>query len=293
MTDNMPGLRSPARLLRLMAGMVLALLALTVVAAADAPLPALTGRVVDDANILDPQTKAALEQRLADFEAKTSDQVAVVTVPSLDGDDIDDFSNRLFRSWALGQKKENNGALLVVAPNDRKVRIEVGYGLEGTLTDALSSIIIRNGIIPAFRQGDYSGGISKGVEGMLAVLGGDGADIKAQAQQEAQAQSSGGGIDWVSLIFLAFWLFIFFGGLFFSLLSRIFGRKIGPGRYQWLGMTTGGSAARGALAGYGTGLILGGGGFGGGGFGGGGGFDGGGFMGGGGSSGGGGASASW
>nr|WP_188825482.1 YgcG family protein [Brucella endophytica] len=268
-------------------------LAFTALAAADTQFPALTGRVVDDANVIDPQTRAALDQKLADFEAKTSNQVAVVTVPSLGGDDIDDFSNRLFRSWALGQKKENNGVLLVVAPNDRKVRIEVGYGLEGTLTDALSSVIIRNGIIPAFRQGDYSGGISKGVDGILAVLGGDGADIKAQAQQDAQAQSSGGGIDWVSLIFVAFWLFIFFGGLIFSLLARLFGRKIGPGRYQWLGTTTGGSAARGALAGYGTGLILGGGGFGGGGFGGGGGFDGGGFSGGGGSSGGGGASGSW
>ncbi|GAB1583348.1 TPM domain-containing protein [Phyllobacterium phragmitis] len=285
----MPVGRDAARWLGLAGGIMMALAAFIVVAVADAPLPALTGRVVDDANIIDPQTRDALTEKLAAFEAKSSDQVVVVTVPSLGGEDIESYSNRLFRSWALGQKQENNGVLLVVAPNDRKVRIEVGYGLEGTLTDALSSVIIRTAVIPAFRQGDYAGGISKGVDGILAVLAGDAADFEARAQRNAQAQSSGGGIDWISVIFLTFWGIIFFGGLGFALLAPIFGRKIGPGRYQWLGMQTG-PRSGGAIGGLGGGGIW----IGGGGFGGGGGWSGGGgFSGGGGSSGGGGASGSW
>jgi len=287
---EMPTGRDTARWFCLVMSIMMALAASIAIAVADAPLPALTGRVVDDANIIDPQTRAALDEKLAAFEAKSSDQVVVVTVPSLGGEDIESYSNRLFRSWGLGQKKENNGVLLVVAPNDRKVRIEVGYGLEGSLTDALSSVIIRAAIIPAFRQGDYAGGISKGVDGILAVLAGDAADFEARAQRNAQAQSSGSGIDWISVIFLIFWGIIFFGGFGFALLAPIFGRKLGPGRYEWLGMQTGPGARRSAGLGSG-GIWIGGGGFGGGG----GGWSsgGGGFCGGGGSSGGGGASGSW
>lgn len=126
------------------------------------PTLSLTGRVVDAAGIIDPAQRQQLVQKLADFEAKSSDQLVVVTVPSLNGEDIETYSNRLFRAWALGQKQENNGILLVVAPNDRKVRIEVGYGLEGVMTDALSSIIINGTIIPEFRSGNYSQGIVQG-----------------------------------------------------------------------------------------------------------------------------------
>nr|WP_245428920.1 YgcG family protein [Phyllobacterium phragmitis] len=271
----------------------MALVASVAIAAAAAALPALTGRVVDAANVIDPQTRAALDDKLAAFEAKSSDQVVVVTVPSLEGEDIESYSNRLFRSWALGQKQENNGILLVVAPNDRKVRIEVGYGLEGTMTDALSSVIIRSAIIPAFRQGDYSGGISRGVDGILTVLAGDSAEFEARAKRNIQAQSSASGTDWISVIFMTFWAFIFFGGFGFALLAPIFGRKLGPGRYEWLGMQAGGHSrgSTGGLGGaLGGGVLMGGGGFGGGG-----GWSsgGGGFSGGGGSSGGGGASGSW
>ncbi|MGU3576206.1 TPM domain-containing protein [Brucellaceae bacterium C25G] len=244
----------------------------------------LTGRVVDAANVIEPQIRATLVNQLAEFEKKSSDQVVVVTVPSLKGSDIETYSNQLFRAWSLGQAQENNGILLVVAPNDRKVRIEVGYGLEGVMTDALSSVIIQTLILPDFRDGDYSGGIVKGVDGIIAVLSGDGAELEARAKRNVKSESSD--IDWLEVIFLIFWVSIFFGGLGVAVLVPIFGQRIAPGRYEWLGMTfdmrsQGGSSSGGSGRNGGFG-----GGFGGG-------SSGGGFSGGGGSSGGGGASGSW
>lgn len=248
------------------------------------PTQALTGRVVDAAGIIDPSQLQQLTQKLADFEAKSSDQVVVVTVPSLNGEDIESYSNRLFRAWALGQKQENNGVLLVVAPNDRKVRIEVGYGLEGTMTDALSSVIINGTIIPEFRSGNYSEGIVQGVDGILSVLSGDAAELEARAKRNVQTSSGSDDIDWVFVIFIIFWAVIFFGGFGMAILTPIFGRKIGPGKYRWLGMVVDfnsrGGSGGGGFSGGGGGWSSGGRG-------------GGGFSGGGGSSGGGGASGSW
>ena len=120
------------------------------------------GRIVDDANILDPPTRAALDQKLAALEAKTTDQLVVVTLKSLQGTSIEDFGVQLGRSWRIGQRDKNNGVLLIVAPSERKVRIEVGYGLEGTLTDAVSKLIIENAIIPRFRANDIPGGVTRG-----------------------------------------------------------------------------------------------------------------------------------
>jgi uncharacterized protein len=267
---------------------VSALLFLMIAGAFAAELPALTGRVVDGANVIDAATREQITQKLAAFEAKSSDQVVVVTVPTLGGEEIEPFSNRLYRSWALGQKQENNGVLLVVAPNDRKVRIEVGYGLEGTLTDLLSKLIIENAIIPAFRSGDYSGGISRGVDGILTVLSGDAAELEARAKRNIQEQSSD--VDWVMLIFMTVFVLIFFSGIILPAIVTSFGRKIAPGRYQWLGMIFdmgssrngrggGGWPGSGGWSGGGGGWSSGGGG--------------GGFSGGGGSSGGGGASGGW
>ncbi|WP_343315108.1 YgcG family protein [Brucella sp. BE17] len=247
----------------------------------------LSGRVVDDAGIIDVAERQKLTQKLADFEAKSSDQVVVVTVPSLGGEDIETYANRLFRAWALGQRQEDNGILLLVAPNDRKVRIEVGYGLEGTMTDALSSVIINGTIIPEFRKGDYSNGVVQGVNAILSVLSGDGAELEARAKRNAQTSvtSSSGGTDWVFVIFITFWCLIFFGGFGMAILTPIFGRKIGPGKYEWLG-TIVDYNNRGGSGGGGGGSSSGGGGWSSGG-------GGGGFSGGGGSSGGGGASGSW
>lgn len=244
---------------------------------------ALTDRVVDAAGILSPAQEQELIDKLAAYEKESSDQIVVATVPSLNGMDVETYANRLYRAWGIGQKSENNGILLLVAPNERKVRIEVGYGLEGTVTDALSSIIIQNAIIPEFRSGEYGTGVIKGVDDILQVLHGEGAELEARAKRNQQANAEQ--TDWVEVIFVIFWIAIFFGGFGFTLLAPVFGRKIGPGRYEWLGMTI-------ALGGSGGGSSGGGGGFGGG-FGGGSSGGGGGFSGGGGSSGGGGASGSW
>jgi uncharacterized protein len=145
--------------------------------------------VVDEANILDPQTRAVLTDKLADLEAKTTDQVVVVTLKSLQGTSIEDFGVELGRHWQIGQKDKNNGALLIVAPNERKVRIEVGYGLEGALTDAVSRLIIENAITPRFRAGDFAGGITRGVDDITSVLTGDADEWKGRAAQRPDTVS--------------------------------------------------------------------------------------------------------
>ncbi len=165
------GQRGGPRVYLTFLGLLACILSLPLTAFA-ADLPALTGRVVDNAGIIDAATEAALTQKLADFEKKDSDQIVVATVPSLDGEEIEPYATRLFRLWKLGQAKENNGVLLLVALNDRKMRIEVGYGLEGTLTNLQSKRIIENDMVPAFRAGDFSGGISKAVDDIVIVLEG-------------------------------------------------------------------------------------------------------------------------
>ena len=132
--------------------------------------PPLTGRVVDDAHLLQPQTAAALDQRLAQIEAESSDQLVVVTLPSLQGYEIEEYGYQLGRAWGIGQAKLNNGVLLIIAPNERKVRIEVGYGLEGVLTDALSHQIITDKILPQFKAGNMEQGIVDGVNGIDEIL---------------------------------------------------------------------------------------------------------------------------
>jgi len=121
--------------------------------------PPLTGRVVDQAGIMTAQNRSDLEAKLKNLEEKSGIQVVVATVKSLEGSDVETYANQLFRNWRLGEAKKNNGVLLLVAPNEHKVRIEVGYGLEGTLTDALSSVIISSAMVPRFKANDFSGGI--------------------------------------------------------------------------------------------------------------------------------------
>src|SRR5271169_649740 len=131
--------------------------------------PALTGRIVDQANIISADTRNTIEPKLADLEAKSGIQLVVATVTSLDGEEIEPYANELFRSWKLGEKTKNNGVLLLVAPKEKRVRIEVGYGLEGTLTDALSNIIISNAIAPRFKAGDFNGGVTRGVDDIITA----------------------------------------------------------------------------------------------------------------------------
>ncbi len=261
-----------------------------------ASLPALTGRVVDTAGLIDPQAEAALTQKLEAFEKKSSDQIVVATIPSLDGEAIEPFANRLFRAWKLGQGQENNGVLLLVARDDRKMRIEVGYGLEGTLTDLLSGQIIRNTLAPAFRAGDYSGGIAKAADDIITVLGGDAAELEARFKRNQKDEE--GGIPPELVLFGLVWVGIFAVGFGGAVLPPLLGQRTGPNRYRWLGMnfdynnTNRGSRSSGWVAGSNSGSS----GWSSGSSGGGwssGSSSGGGFSGGGGSSGGGGASGSW
>lgn len=140
---------------------------------AEIRFPPLSGRVVDTADMIDNPSKEHLSQMLRAHEELTTEQVVVVTVPNLQGSTIEDYGYQLGRYWGIGQQGKDNGALLIVAKEERKVRIEVGYGLEDRLTDAQSSVIINQIITPAFKQGDFVGGINKGTEAIVQVLGGD------------------------------------------------------------------------------------------------------------------------
>jgi uncharacterized protein len=231
--------------------------------------------VVDDAHLLSPQTTQKLTADLAQLEAKTGHQLVVVTVPDLQGYPIEDYGYQLGRAWALGRKGVNDGAILLVAPNDRKVRVEVGYGLEPVLTDALSNLILQRKVLPQFKAGHMEQGIVDGTEALIQQLSLPDDQAKAQVAQASQAQATArtDGAQAPPLlvilgIMLVFWIIV---SLFRS--RRFYG---GGGGLWWLLPLV--------LSGRGGGF----GGGGGGGFG-----DGGGFSGGGGSFGGGGSSGSW
>lgn len=153
--------------------------------------PQLTGRVVDEAGILNSDARAALTRISSDLEAKSTDQLVIVTLRNLRGTSIEDYGYQLGRAWKIGQKDKNNGVLLIVAPTERKVRIEVGYGLEGTLTDAITKFIIENAIIPRFKAADFPGGIKRGAEDVVSVLTGD-EEYKQRALQSAKSEVSTG-----------------------------------------------------------------------------------------------------
>lgn len=161
--------------------LVLLLWVFTLAAQAELKFPALTGRVVDNAQMIDPSVREQLTQQLKAHEQATGEQLVVVTVPDLQGTSIEDYGYQLGRFWGIGQKDKNNGALLIVARDERKLRIEVGYGLEERLTDAQGSIIINQVITPAFKSGNFSKGISDGVAAMLVVLGGSPLDEPSAA----------------------------------------------------------------------------------------------------------------
>jgi uncharacterized protein len=163
--------------------------------------PSLTGRIVDEAGLLDAAKRTEIEAKLAALEEKTTDQLVVVTVRSLGGRTIEEYGYRLGRAWAIGQKDKNNGALLIVAPNERKVRIEVGYGLEGALPDAVTSLIIQNVILPGFKANDYPGGIASGVDEIIKVISGEGGEGKPPVEPK-QNRTTLLGLFWLVLPFL-------------------------------------------------------------------------------------------
>ena len=186
----------------------LALLVTGGVLAATLDFPPLTGRVVDEAGILSLSFRNEISAQLAAHEQATSNQVVVVTLKTLRGDDISDYGYQLGRHWAIGQKGKNNGVLLIVAPNEKKMRIQVGYGLEGVLTDAESRVIIERVIKPPFRQGDYEQGIRAGVNAIFAALGGE-----FQAPPSPTAAGSDGQGMYGLLILAAFIGHFLFGAL--------------------------------------------------------------------------------
>ena len=242
--------------------------------------PPLTGRVVDDAHVLPTDMQAQLTAELAALQQKTGDQLVVVTVPSLQGRAIEDYGYQLGRAWGIGVKGKDNGALLLVAPGEKKVRIEVGYGLEPVLTDALSSVILNTQVLPRFRDNDIPAGVKAGTDAIVHELGLDPAAAQAADQQAAQVQAQGedqphsrgrsGAGAFFACMILFFVVSAFFRG----------GRRGGGMGWMLPLMFMGSGFGRGRDDDWG-----GGGGFGGGG--------GGGFSGGGGSFGGGGASGGW
>jgi uncharacterized protein len=240
--------------------LVLALVLLAAGAAGAAPeFPELTGRVVDGAGLLSPEAERRIAERLEAHERATGNQVVVVTLDSLQGYPIEDFGYQLGRHWGIGQKGTDNGAILIVAPGERKVRIEVGYGLEGELTDAMSSHIIQDVILPRFRRGDFEGGVEAGAAAMVEVLGGE------YTLPPPQSRGGRNELGWLQVLFILLGFGLFIGVALLQ--NTVGGRRFARRR----------------------GIYVGGGGFGGGG----GGFGGGGFGGGGGGFGGGGASGSW
>lgn len=251
---------------------VLALVAFAGAALAAPTFPRLTGRVVDEANLLSPEAERSLTARLKALEDATGRQMVVATIPDLQGYPIEDYGYQLGRTWGIGDAKRDDGVLLIVAPNDRKVRIEVGYGLEPILTDSLSSVIIQTRVLPAFRSGDMEAGIIAGAEAVATQLALPEGEAKANVRKASEAAHQGGGSPLVTLLvlILIFWVL--------ASVMRGGGRSARAFRRSGLG----GPVILPPLGGGWRGGDWGGGGFGGGGFGGGG----GGF-------GGGGSSGSW
>ncbi|MDH5700539.1 MAG: TPM domain-containing protein, partial [Nitrospirota bacterium] len=149
-------------------------------------IPPLTGRVVDRAHLLSPSAISSLNTALAAHESKTSNQVAVLTLASLEGHPLEELSHQVATVWALGKKGTDNGVLFLIAVQEKKVRIEVGYGLEGTLTDAKSSRIIRHEVVPRFRAGDFSGGIIAGTHAILGTIEGTYTNPPSSAENNAE-----------------------------------------------------------------------------------------------------------
>lgn len=302
------------------AAVLVLLLAASPLVALDVPY--LSGRVVDNADLISDDVQQRIEQKLAAYEQQTTNQIAVLTIESLEDEALEDYSLRVAETWKIGQKrkpgqteqKADNGVLFLIAEQDRKMRIEVGYGLEGELTDLESGRVLDNVVTPYFRSGDFGAGVEKGVDAIIAAIGGEEVTPAPGAGSTAPQMQTGEKVFFSLIFFLVIGLFslmaifsqgcqswfmylflmpfyasfpnMLFPGLgigaliawavLFPILKAIFGRRIGSGIPTWGGRRRGG---------WGGPFIIGGGGWGGGG--------GGGFSGGGGSFGGGGSSGSW
>ena len=180
-----------------------------------ADVPYLTGRVVDNAQILSPDARTHLTAVLRAHEEATSNQIVVLTVPTIQSEGIEEYATEVFNNWKLGQKGQNNGVLVVVVPQDRRMRIEVGYGLEPALTDAMASLIIRDVMTPAFKRGDYDAGVQNGVAAIIARLEGKSVATVAptMARQPARSHNGFGRADmpWPQRILFSLFVFTIIG----------------------------------------------------------------------------------
>lgn len=237
--------------------------------AAALEVPYLSGRVVDEAGMMSPGTVEGVTATLEQLERDTGAQVAVLTLPSLEGEAIEDYSHRVAETWKLGREGEDDGVLFLVARDDRRMRIEVGYGLEGRIPDALAGRILDQKVRPRFRAGEFDAGIASGVGAVAALIRGE------QAEAVVPAPSGGGSGCFAAVGCLPMLLWFF---ALFVVLPLLFGRKRRTFRVAGLPIVLGGLAAGSGRSGRSGGF---------------GGFSGGGFSGGGGSFGGGGASSSW
>lgn len=240
---------------------------------AELEVPKLTQRVTDLAGILTAEQIKALEYKLAKFEDETTNQIAILIIPSLEGEDLEDFSIKVVEKNKLGQAGKDNGVLFLIAVQDRKMRLEVGYGLEGALPDALCDQILRNIVRPKFRQGDYYGGINAGIDAIISATKGE---FKADPRKKVETKV--GTI--LALIIVGFVLLAFFGSIISSVRHYSVHSKGQDSTLLWLWLLSSMSERR-KGGGYWGGWSSGGG------------FGGGGWSGGGGSFGGGGASSSW
>ena len=204
--------------IQLLGGLLLFLLAPSLANALE--VPPLRGRVNDYAKLLSQERALALEAQLEKFEQETGHQVAVLTIPSLEGDSLEDFSIRVAESWKIGKKGFDNGAILLIARDDRKLRIEVGYGLEGVVPDAVASRIIREVITPRFRSGDYAGGIEAGVNAILKVTRGETLPERARP---APGRTASQGASMMTILMITAMLALFIG----MTRRRLFGGALG------------------------------------------------------------------
>jgi len=163
---------------------------LTIVHAAE--IPFLTGRVNDNAGILSENTVRILSEKLKQYEDSTTNQVVILTIQTLDGENIEDFSNTVYNTWKLGKADKNNGVLMVIVPDERKMRIEVGYGLEPVLTDLLASRIIRNIMSPRFKENDYDGGVMEGTNAVISILTGDNLNGIGDSEETSESSANSG-----------------------------------------------------------------------------------------------------
>ena len=191
-------------------------------AASQVPVPALTGHIIDQTGTLTTEQKATLEQTLAAFEARKSSQLAVLMVASTAPEEIEQFALRVAEKWKLGRKKVDDGVILVVARNDRALRIEVGYGLEGALTDLTSKRIISEAVLPRFKQQDFYGGITAGVDQIIRVVDGE----PLPAANRAPAASFGNVGQYAPIVFI---LALALGGVLRSTLGKVPGAVVTGG----------------------------------------------------------------